>query len=136
MKFLEHISASMSKFSSMYSNQLVTPVESTMFERICQVSKSLKIFIYLPRSLNYTSTYLNFNIEYKDRAKISHKKMHTIKSLEANNMNSLIYSKKEKTIEYSFLVHQQQKTIECVKKISLHINIVLYLSFPSPLVLG
>ena len=99
MKFLKHISASMSKLSSMYSNQLVTPIESTMFERICQISYSLTIFIHLPRSLNYTSNYLNFNIEYKDIAKMSHKKMHTIKSLEANNIlkitlhkNNLIYS--------------------------------------------
>ena len=125
MKFLKHISASMSKLSSMYSNQLVTPIESTMFERICQLSYSLTIFIHLPRSLNYTSNYLNFNIEYKDRAIMSHKKMHTIKSLEANNIlkitlhkNNLIYSiikkLKKKTIEYSFPVHQQQKTIEAV----------------------
>ena len=85
MKFLKNISASTSKLSSMYSNQLVTPIES-MFERICQVSYSLTIFIHLPRSQNYTSNYLNFNIEYKDRAKMSHKKMHTIKSLEANNI--------------------------------------------------
>ena len=99
MKFLKHILASMSKLSSMYSNQLVTPIESTMFERICQLSYSLTIFIHLPRSLNYTSNYLNFNIEYKDRAIMSHKKMHTIKSLEANNIlkitlhkNNLIYS--------------------------------------------
>ena len=87
MKFLKHISASMSKLSFMYSNQLVTPIERTMFERICQVSYSLTIFIHPPKSLNYTSNYLNFNIEYNDRAKMSHKKMHTIKSLEANNGN-------------------------------------------------
>ena len=102
MKFLKHISASMSKLSFMYSNQLVTPIESKMFERICQVSYSLTIFIHLPKSLNYTPNYLNFNIEYKDRAKMSHKKMHTIKSLEANNIhkitlhkNNLIYSIKK-----------------------------------------
>ena len=79
MKFLKHISALMSKLSSMYNNQLVTPIESTIFERIYQVSYSLTIFILLPRSLNYTSNYLNFNIEYKDRANMSHKKMHTLK---------------------------------------------------------
>ena len=103
MKFLKHISASMSKLSSMYNNQLVTPIESTIFERIYQVSYSLTIFILLPRSPNYTSNYLNFDIEYKDKAKMSHKKMHTIKSLEANNIlkitlhkNNLIYSLKKK----------------------------------------
>ena len=73
MKFLKHISTSMSKLSSTYSNQLVTPIESTKFERICQLSYSLTIFIHLPRSLNYTSNYLNFNIEYKARVLISYR---------------------------------------------------------------
>ena len=69
-----------------YTNQLITLVESTMFERICQLSYSLTIFIHLPRSLKNTSTYLNFNFKYKDRAKMSHKKMHTIRSLKASNI--------------------------------------------------
>ena len=38
MKFFEHISAPISKFNSMYGDQLLTPIESTMFERIFQES--------------------------------------------------------------------------------------------------
>ena len=43
MKFFEHISAPIFKFSSMYGNQLLTPVESTMFEKSSKYLSHLQL---------------------------------------------------------------------------------------------